>query len=914
MWNWNSAFFQIFFGHTPIAIPIVCKVEQLWSSKLALSILNRLLPSKFAFDVVATESHSPFIIPTRLDHPRHYHVKVTVLAEGVTMDFTDKLAVLVPPPSQDPSTYKPFPEEVERIVDEILSEEASLESSRDDDCNLTSTSNSDESSSGMLSSTIAGPSSQKGKNPLRPFNSSTAASTSKTRKQTNSSSQRRSRAARRTITVVNMESDSEDEDVSSKGGDDPAEENGVTSAMEYNDDVDSNAATLANVPTIPTPTQPEIADSQDDQMSMIDGDNAEENVIFSSVSESAQLELLTFIGSHQFMLESAQPVKKSARRQFTGEVREKAQSAGMPDEAIYGLIHYIRRLYLEFAGVEAVKLLDFADDIPFGLEIDDEVEDASSKGKRKRSSKGLDKGEEKVKKRKKSKKRISKELDVSVQPLVEAETLNENLSTGIVMQSPVKPEQSGVNTLPQHDEESDGGPEGIPESPVLTPAVPAQEDHQTDDAPDIIDLTLSDNEEPDTSDLHDRCSTCYGTSPEPDFLDHLMKLDTPAAGGKGKDDDTSDKNEAGPVISQQHDSQHGAENEEVPEPPLASPLKSSVETSKAAIAERESEVLQSKSEIERVETSKAAIAERGSEVLQSKFEIEPVQTPSPRPAEKKGPPKKLQPEASSPQTRRVEIPPSSAPQLNTVQNKKSPSKAARTEPSSSQPPPRPSFSVETVQTTQSESITQIQKRHSKEAQPKASSPQPPNLEPTQHSHPRNSAQAERNPPQSSLRPSSSLEPVQSPQSGTTTKGQKRRSQKDQAEASPSQLPHLGPAQNSQPESIQMRLKSPLQDPSPQLDTDAQSNAESVNGSSRDSIAFDKKTAKNKRRRSNRRRNRIKRKSEVPVESTERSAMPPQSPAGIELPATPVSQNSKGNSRHYLHGALSPNPQEWDVDF
>ncbi|KAJ5634062.1 hypothetical protein N7528_001904 [Penicillium herquei] len=805
------------------------------------------------------------------------------------MDFTDKVAVLVPPPSQDPSTYKPFPEEVERIVDEILSEEASLESSRDDDWNLTSTSISDESSSGTLSSAVAGPSSQKGKTPLKPFNSSTTASTSKAPKETNPSSQRRSRAARRTITVVNMESDSEEEDVSSKGGDDPAEENDVTSAMEYNDNVDSNATTLANVPTMRTPTQPEIADSQDDQMSMIDGDNAEENVIFSSVSESAQLELLTFIGGHQFMLESAQPVRKSTRRQFTAEVREKAQSAGMPDEAIYGLIHYIRRLYLEFAGVEPERLLDFADDIPFGVEIDDEVEQASSKGKRKRRSKSLDKGEEKVKKRKKSKKRISKELDVSVQPLVEAEALNENLSTEIVMQSPVKPEQSGVNILPQHDEESDDGPDRIPESPVPAPAVPTQEDHKTDGAPDIIDLTLSDNDEPDTSDLHERCSTCYDTSPEPDFLDHLMQIDTPAAGEKDKEEDTHDKNEDGPVISQHHDSEHGAANEEVPEPPSASPLKSSVET------------------------RRLSTPERGSEVLKSKSEIEPAQTSSPRSAEKEGSPKELQAEASSPQARKVAIEPSSAPQLETVQNKKSLSKATCAGPSSSQPPPRPSFSVESVQTPQSEPITHIQKHHSKEPQPQASSPQPPNLEPTQHSHPENSAQAEPN-SQQPLRPSSSLEPVQNTQPESATKSHKRRTKKDEAEASTSQLSHLQPTQYSQPESTKTRSKSPLQGPFPQAHTDPQSDAESANGSSRDSIAFDKKTAKNKRRRSNRRRNRIKRKSEVPVEPTERSATPPQSPARTELPATPVSQNSKGNGRHYLHEALSPNPQEWDVDF
>ncbi|KAJ6013400.1 hypothetical protein N7540_007991 [Penicillium herquei] len=772
------------------------------------------------------------------------------------MDFTDKVAVLIPPPSQDPSTYKPFPEEVERIVDEILSEEASLESSRDDDWKLTSTSISDESSSGLLSSAIAGPSSQEGKTPLRPFHSSTTTSTSKTRKQTNTSPQRRSRTARRTITVVNMASDSEEEDVSSKGGDDTPEENDVTSAMEYNDDVNSNAANLANAPTVPTPTQPDVVDGQDDHMSTIDGDGAEEHVIFSSVSESAQSDLLTFIGSHQFMLESVQPVRKSARRQFTGEVRNKALSAGMPDEAIYGLIHYVRRLYLEFAGVEAEKLIDFADDIPFGSEIDDEIEAASLNGKRKRSSKSLDKSEDKVKKRKKSKKRISKELDLSAQPLVEADTHHEGLSTVIVMQSPVKTEQSGANQLPRNDEEPNEGPDRIPESPVPASAAPPREDHTTDEGPDRIDLTLSDDEQPDTSDLHDQCSTCYGTSPEPDCLDYPMEIYTPAAEEKGKDEATRGTDDDGPVVSQQHDSEHGFENVEVPETPLISPLESSVETSRISSPERGSEG--------------------------------------------------AQPEASSPQAHKVGLQPSSVVLPETIENKNSPSKTAQAEPSSSQPRPGPSPSLEPVQTTQSEYTTKDQ--------PSASSSQSPNLEPTQRSHPENSAQAETSSSQPSSRPNPSLEPVQSAQLEPTTNDLEPLSKKVQVEASSSQLLNLETTQHSDPESTQKRLKSPLQDPPPQPHTDPQSDAESANGSSRDSISLDKKTVKNRRKRMNRRRNRIKRKSEVAIEPSERSGTPPQSPAGTELPATPVSQNSKTNRRNYFHAALSPDPTEWDVDF
>jgi hypothetical protein len=103
-------------------------------------------------------------------------------------------------------------------------------------------------------------------------------------------------------------------------------------------------------------------------------DREEEAFIFSSVSQSVKRRVMHFILKHPFMSHFVQPVKRSARRQFTTELVEKAQSVGLDFSMIWSLIKYVRTLYLDRAGVNAEPLAASLVDIPFGQEIhDDEI-------------------------------------------------------------------------------------------------------------------------------------------------------------------------------------------------------------------------------------------------------------------------------------------------------------------------------------------------------------------------------------------------------------------------------------------------------------------------------------------------------------------------------------------------------------
>lgn len=103
-------------------------------------------------------------------------------------------------------------------------------------------------------------------------------------------------------------------------------------------------------------------------------DFKEEQLIFSSVTESVKGHVLHFIVAHPFMSQFVQPVKRSARRQFITDMCKEALSKGVDPGVIWDLIKYVRRLYLDRAGVRAEPLAAGLEDIPFGEEVDDEPE------------------------------------------------------------------------------------------------------------------------------------------------------------------------------------------------------------------------------------------------------------------------------------------------------------------------------------------------------------------------------------------------------------------------------------------------------------------------------------------------------------------------------------------------------------
>ncbi|KAJ5096996.1 hypothetical protein N7456_007717 [Penicillium angulare] len=317
------------------------------------------------------------------------------------MTLIDRIAIIPPPPSQEISTYKPFPDEVERIFDEILSEEASFLSG-EGEWDMPGVSAGSESLSGAsIHSPLASSHKHFVSSPHLPTSKSTPTSTKQDTGQTHLQSQ--SRPVPKNIEVIEILSDTE------------AYESMVDQSV-----VQGKSSKMGKIKG--NRRNGQSADQGDAQPEPASADHAEEGVIFASVDISARQKILDFVVSHQFLAQPTQPVRKSTRRRFTRDVRREAISHGMPDEAIYGLIHYVRRIYLDLAGVDAGTLSEYADDITFGDEFDDSPERKSCTKSRKRGLRSSDVTEEVAPKKQKQHKRRSRQSDVSEQPLLPDET------------------------------------------------------------------------------------------------------------------------------------------------------------------------------------------------------------------------------------------------------------------------------------------------------------------------------------------------------------------------------------------------------------------------------------------------------------------------------------------------------------
>ncbi|KAJ6071434.1 hypothetical protein N7499_009448 [Penicillium canescens] len=107
-----------------------------------------------------------------------------------------------------------------------------------------------------------------------------------------------------------------------------------------------------------------------------------EEKIFALVSPDKQMSVLQFIASHNFMTTEVQPILRSARRQFTDQVRNVAFAATMNNGSVDALLEFVRKTYLEERNIVA------ADDAgsAFGDEIDDEEKQPPKPSHKKRSS------------------------------------------------------------------------------------------------------------------------------------------------------------------------------------------------------------------------------------------------------------------------------------------------------------------------------------------------------------------------------------------------------------------------------------------------------------------------------------------------------------------------------------------------
>jgi hypothetical protein len=107
-----------------------------------------------------------------------------------------------------------------------------------------------------------------------------------------------------------------------------------------------------------------------------------EEKIFALVSPKKQMVVLQFIASHTFMITEVQPILRSARRQFTDQVRNVAFTAKMDNGSVDALLGFVRKTYLDERNIVA------ADDAgsAFGDEIDDEEKQPPKRSHKKLSS------------------------------------------------------------------------------------------------------------------------------------------------------------------------------------------------------------------------------------------------------------------------------------------------------------------------------------------------------------------------------------------------------------------------------------------------------------------------------------------------------------------------------------------------
>lgn len=347
------------------------------------------------------------------------------------------LAVVPPPPSFDPSSYEPFDDEVNRTIDQILSEEASFESSRDEDWPVYS---GEDNSSASNHPTLY---TRKEVKESRFFSKSPATNGTKVKG-------KKKPVAKRSITVIELDSDSEDNTA-------PRNTNGQGSKQGKDNDPDpGNEADNESPTSDQTPNK--VNELMDLWNPLSGGDGgapesstnddavvAEEDVIFASTEPSQRDHLLDYVVSHPFMQNRVQPVQRSARRHFVSEIRREAASAGMDDTATDRLIKYVRKLYLEEVGVKLQTLPEGINDVPFGEEIED---DYLEKDHRKRSGKRrLDHGEQMESKKSKRKKERKETSTPSLQSALQQEVSRRIQAVKSSPQDPLKCEENEKHTV-----------------------------------------------------------------------------------------------------------------------------------------------------------------------------------------------------------------------------------------------------------------------------------------------------------------------------------------------------------------------------------------------------------------------------------------------------------------------------------
>ncbi|KAJ5242627.1 uncharacterized protein N7469_000954 [Penicillium citrinum] len=211
------------------------------------------------------------------------------------------VSIVIPTPNVDISSYRPFGDDFERTLDKILTEEASMEESREEDWPWFTGSDNPSVSPSTFSS--------RSESHARQSHYFTDSTPSKGKK----SGPRRRIPATRHITVIDLIEDSDAES-----------------------SPDSAPPSATNFPSDGARRNP--------QESVQDSDLEEENDIFSSLNPSKRERLIKYIG-RDLPLKYPQSMETPTRKKFLGDVRNKAASYGISELLIDRLIHYVQKIY-----------------------------------------------------------------------------------------------------------------------------------------------------------------------------------------------------------------------------------------------------------------------------------------------------------------------------------------------------------------------------------------------------------------------------------------------------------------------------------------------------------------------------------------------------------------------------------------
>jgi hypothetical protein len=279
------------------------------------------------------------------------------------MARSHSISVVIPCPSLHVRPLKAFDEDLfDRTIDDILSEEASRESSLDEYEAMNASSSPSRFDDNDLHDALALSSRRargiKTKSPRFPTPSTTPVTTNVPVSDVETLKSNASSKNKNTIATMGLCKDAQNvsKKVSRKSKKKAKKESKQNSSEDSTDGMSLDK----------TPQGPKQLPGQ---LPAKEAEESPEDKIFASVSDDKRMGVLQFIASHTFMTTQAegQPILRSARRQFTDQVRDVAFAAGMDNPSVDALLELVRKTYLD----ERSIIMDDAGST-FGDEIDDE--------------------------------------------------------------------------------------------------------------------------------------------------------------------------------------------------------------------------------------------------------------------------------------------------------------------------------------------------------------------------------------------------------------------------------------------------------------------------------------------------------------------------------------------------------------